>query len=189
MWHANERVIAFPDSEESGWAGTVRHVDGQRNYVILDNGEDGWFLDAQLRPLKLIPGAPVLVAQPEGDELIQGILSTIDGETLGVRLPQGESLQATLRDLRFPRRTTKTGADERNWQIGDRVLARWVATCSGIPEWSCNCRTITFESSSIILRPNQNDACPIAGVQRFRGFRCGRFFASDPFHGVMCFRC
>jgi hypothetical protein len=125
MWHANERVIAFPDSEESGWAGTVRHVDGQRNYVILDNGEDGWFLDAQLRPLKLIPGAPVLLAQPEGDELIQGILSTIDGEILGVRLPPGESLQATLRDLRFPRRTTKTGADERNWQIGDRVLARW----------------------------------------------------------------
>ena len=129
MWHANERVIAFPDSEESGWAGTVRHVDGQRNYVILDNGEDGWFLDAQLRPLKLIPGAPVLVAQPEGDELIQGILSTIEGETLGVRLPQGESLQATLRDLRFPRRTTKQApmnvigkSEIESWLVGWRLV-------------------------------------------------------------------
>src|SRR5688572_19567589 len=125
MWRANERVIAFPESEDSGLSGTVRHVDGERNYVILDNGDDGWFLDAQLRPLQLAVGVAVLVTQPDTGESVTGVLGEVDGDSLSVHLPQGEIMHANLGELRFPGRATKADVDERDWQVGDRVLARW----------------------------------------------------------------
>jgi hypothetical protein len=51
MWTLNERVLARPEGDSIWQPGTIRHVDETRHYVILDSGDDGWFVDSQLRPL------------------------------------------------------------------------------------------------------------------------------------------
>jgi hypothetical protein len=51
MWSINERVLARADESDRWRPGTIRHVDRERHYVILDSGDDGWFVESQLRPL------------------------------------------------------------------------------------------------------------------------------------------
>ena len=51
MWTINERVLARADESDRWRPGTIRHVDRERHYVILDSGDDGWFIESQLRPL------------------------------------------------------------------------------------------------------------------------------------------
>jgi hypothetical protein len=74
MWPVNQRVLARGEGADEWLPGTVRHVDGQRHYVILDSGDDGWFAGDQLRPIEPGSGA---------------------------------------------------AAKPRDWQVGDRVFARW----------------------------------------------------------------
>lgn len=127
MWSVHARVLVHPDSDSFWYPGTVRHADGSRYYVILDNQEDGWFQDHQLRPLELAAGMQVAVRDFASSQSKVAVVESVHGSVVQVRTGDGTKLTANLASIRVPERQTPPGRLRRSerWSAGDRVLARW----------------------------------------------------------------
>jgi hypothetical protein len=127
MWAVHARVLVRPESDSFWYPGTVRHADGDRYYVILDNQEDGWFYDHQLRPLQLAAGMQVAVREFASSQSKVGVVEAVQGSIVQVRTGDGKKLTANLASIRVPERPVPLGKLRRSerWSVGDRVLARW----------------------------------------------------------------
>jgi hypothetical protein len=134
MWKTHDRALAQLGDDPCWYPGTIRHIDGERYYVILDNREDGWATAEQLRELAVRPGDAVFVRVPGYDYYAPGKVLIQDGERLHVRFADGEEW-ATLDRVRFEREgalaparrkaTAQAAQAPEAWAPGDRVLARW----------------------------------------------------------------
>jgi hypothetical protein len=51
MWNNGDRVLVNRSPDGFWYPGTVRHIDGNRCYVICDDGDDALVFDDQLKPL------------------------------------------------------------------------------------------------------------------------------------------
>jgi hypothetical protein len=115
MWSVNERVLARADETDRWQPGTVRHVDRERHYVILDSGEDGWFVESQLLPLA--PEWQIgdrVFARWRGDLLwYPGTILARDGEAYHVVFDDQDQAIVGLADL-MPLVV----------QVGDSILCR-----------------------------------------------------------------
>ncbi len=124
-WDVHARVLVRPESDSFWYPGTVRHADGSRYYVILDNQEDGWFVGRQLRPLELSAGMQVAVDDVSSQSKV-GVVELVQGSTVQVRTGDGVKLTANLASIRVPERPVPLIRPAgRKWMVGDRVLARW----------------------------------------------------------------
>jgi hypothetical protein len=127
MWAVHARVLVRPESDSFWYPGTVRHCDGDRYYVILDNQEDGWFYEHQLRPLELAAGMQVAVLELATSGSKVGVVESVHGSVVQVRTGDGTTLTANLASIRVPERPLPLARPQRGrrWSVGDRVLARW----------------------------------------------------------------
>jgi hypothetical protein len=126
MWTVHARVLVRPESDKFWYPGTVRHADGGRYYVILDNQEDGWFLEHQLRPLELAAGMQVAVRDFASSQSKVGVVEAVRGSVVQVRTRDGAKLTANMASILIPERPLALiPKGSRLWALGDRVLARW----------------------------------------------------------------
>ncbi len=126
MWNANERVLARPSAESSWYPGTIRHVETDRCYVILDNRDDGWFGLGQLRALEIEAGSPVILLPTSGLETRSATVEKCDASGPMVRTSDGDSFVAEWSSVQVPASSFATNSGpQKSWNFGDRIFARW----------------------------------------------------------------
>jgi translation initiation factor IF-1 len=124
-WAVHARVLVRPELDSFWYPGTVRHADGGRYYVILDNQDDGWFIEGQLKPLALAAGTQVAIDGSSSRSQV-GVVESMQGSTVQVRTGDGAHVIASLASIRVPESPLPFMPRQRmRWGIGDRVLARW----------------------------------------------------------------
>ena len=123
-WAVGARVLVRPESDSFWYPGTVRHADVGRYYVILDNQDDGWFIERQLRPLSLAAGTQVAIHDAAAPQ--HGVVESVHGTSVEVRTEGGGRVTASLASIRVPERPLPPARKApARWSVGDRVLARW----------------------------------------------------------------
>jgi hypothetical protein len=127
MWNHGDRVLANRPPEPYWYPGTVRHIDGDRLYVIYDDGEDALLTGEQLMPLKIEVGDRVWARLPAGRTYSLARVVRVDGEQLYLEYDDGEQERSSLGMVRIDRKNWKgrTPQAQSGWIDGDRVLARW----------------------------------------------------------------
>jgi hypothetical protein len=124
MWAVNDRVLFWREQDELFFPGTVRLIDGDRFFVILDNGADDWASESELAAFNLAPGTSLVIAnQGEGDS-VRATLLRHDGQSVLAESADGTQIEVSLREVGIVRNQSPT-TKSRDWQVGDRVFARW----------------------------------------------------------------
>jgi len=90
MWNVNQRVWAQKNSEDVWYAAIVRHIDGERCYVIFDDGEDALIDNDKLKALELHAGDRLFARLPMDAEFKPATVVSWDDEKVQVRWPDGE---------------------------------------------------------------------------------------------------
>ncbi|HUE75097.1 MAG TPA: DUF4537 domain-containing protein [Pirellulaceae bacterium] len=125
-WAVHARVLVRPELDSFWYPGTVRHADGGRFYVILDNQDDGWFVASQMKPLALSAGTQVAIEDGATSRSQVGVVESVEGSTVQVRTGDGAQVTANLASIRVPERPLPAARKPHmRWAVGDRVLARW----------------------------------------------------------------
>lgn len=126
MWTTNARVLAKSPSEPFWYPGTIRHAEDLRCYVILDNGEDGWFAGDAIRSLDVPAGCEVLLKGKGESEPRPATIERLEQTGPLVRTTSGDSFVAQWASVQVPLNSlTQRPRSKKTWQIGDRVFARW----------------------------------------------------------------
>ena len=126
MWKIGDRVLGRKGSEPFWYAGTVRHIDGHRSYVIFDDGDDALVEASRLRKLELKEGDHLLARLPTEREFTPAALLGWDDDKVHVRWDGGEENWTGYGMIRWPSEgQPRQPAAARNWAEGDRVFACW----------------------------------------------------------------
>ncbi len=126
MWKIGDRVFGQRQEEAAWYPGTVRHVDGERFYVIFDDGEDALIVRDRLRPLSLDVGDRILARAGDAGDYAPGTIVGKKGNQVRVRFESGTQEWTDLDLTRWqaqPRRSEPAPA--RPWEIGAHVLVCW----------------------------------------------------------------
>src|SRR5262245_63339804 len=89
MWKIGDRVLGRRQEDGYWYTGTVRHTDGDRYYVIFDDGEDELLSAERLRPVELEVGDRVFARAGAGGEYAPGTITGKKGEKLRIRFEDG----------------------------------------------------------------------------------------------------
>ena len=131
MWKVGDRVLAQRQAAIYWYPGTVRHIDGQRYYIIFDDGEDGFASAEELTQCRFENGDQVQVYQPASGDYLPARVTQPGEETLRVRYLNAEEQWVPFGKVRVHPETWKQAEPESpsaavyNWQVCDRVLACW----------------------------------------------------------------
>lgn len=134
MWKIGDRVLAHRSPGIYRYPGTIRHIDGQRYYVIFDDGEDALVTADELAKCQFDIGDQVFVHSGTKDEYLPARVSAVSGDKLTVRFPKGDQKRVELKAIRVHPETWKSPPEPEiepvgwpisDWQIGDRVWACW----------------------------------------------------------------
>jgi hypothetical protein len=126
MWTTGDRVLGRRGEDNYWYAGTVRHIDGERCYVIFDDGEDALLAPAQLLPVRLQTGDAVWVRSEQDSTYKPAGIVAMKGDEICVRYDSGAEewvRPARLRLQPGARRQAPKAAPR--WAVGDHVLACW----------------------------------------------------------------
>jgi len=130
MWQTGDRVLGHRGVDDFWYPGTIRHIDGERFFVIFDDGEDGFFLAKQMMPPDFQVGDRVF-ARLQGREYLPARITDVKDKEVRVRAANGADAWASFDKLRIRPDVWKVPGDEpqpaepRDWKLGDRVLACW----------------------------------------------------------------
>jgi Domain of unknown function (DUF4537)/DNA repair protein Crb2 Tudor domain len=89
MWKSGQRVFARKDNDQIWHTGTVRHVDGERCYVIFDDGDDALLVSANLAALELHAGDRIFARLPMDAEFKPAKVVAWDDEKVQVQWADG----------------------------------------------------------------------------------------------------
>jgi DNA repair protein Crb2 Tudor domain len=126
MWKISDRVFAQKGNDHFWYPGTVRHIDGERCYVIFDDGDDALVDDAQLKALDLHAGDGVFARMPTEAEFKPAKVLAWDDEKVQVQWLSGEQNWTSFGMIRLqPETAVPTEATGQQHSAGDRVFACW----------------------------------------------------------------
>jgi hypothetical protein len=126
MWKTGDRVLGKRAPESYWYPGTVRHIDGERLYVIFDDGEDALVLPEQLTPIKLQVGDRVATRLPTGRTYVPGQILASKGDELHIQYDSGEQEWTPISRVRLEGRgAAPAPAESSRWNVGDTVFACW----------------------------------------------------------------
>lgn len=134
MWNIGDRVWATRQTGEAAVPGTIRYIQGDRFFVIFDEGDDALLPAKQLEALSLAENDAVML----GKEL--GRVVGVEGERVKVETPDGVCSWMSVGRLKKPAAgavcamqkhgdaASALGAAgtfdaDHEWQVGDPVLA------------------------------------------------------------------
>jgi hypothetical protein len=128
MWKVGERVLAQRPPEIYRYPGTIRHVDGQRFYIIFDDGDDGFATAAELSPCQFEEGNGIEVYQAASGGYLPARVAATADENVRVRYLNREEQSVPWNKIRINPETWKQPDWEREgasrqWSVCDRVLA------------------------------------------------------------------
>jgi hypothetical protein len=64
MWKVGDHVLGRKGSEDFLYPGEVRHLDGERCFVVFYDGDDGMVEASELKALELHVGCKLFARQP-----------------------------------------------------------------------------------------------------------------------------
>jgi hypothetical protein len=128
MLKVGERVFARKGQEDHWYTGTIRHVDGERFYVIFDDGDDALLESKRLKSLDLHIGDQVFARLPMELEFKPGRIVAWDDDKVRLHWADGGEDWTSYGMIRWqPNVQIKalTAPAEECWTAGDRVFACW----------------------------------------------------------------
>jgi hypothetical protein len=126
MWKINDRVLAYSNESNYLYPGTIRHQDGKRFYVILDNREDGWYGASQLEAFELAVGDRIQARRNPGSEYLPATVAGIEGERIRVQFSDGADWVSTAHIRIDPvARRVSSSLPSEHLQLGTRIFGRW----------------------------------------------------------------
>ena len=126
MWKVGQRVFGQKGTEQFWYTGTVRHIDGERCYVIFDDGDDALLDAAQIKALDLHAGDRIFARLPMEAEFKPAKVIAWDDDKVQVQWTSGEENWTSFGMIRLqpeasePQRAARAGLER-----GDRVFACW----------------------------------------------------------------
>src|SRR5262245_43291121 len=128
MWKVGDRVFGKRQEENIWYPGTVRHIDGQRCYVIFDDGEDALMGQDQLMPVNLKVGDRLFARPGPGRTYAPGTVIGKKGEKLRIRFDDGAQEWTDLAMTHLQPEVSKAEPESEpapRWEVGQRVLVCW----------------------------------------------------------------
>jgi hypothetical protein len=126
MLKVGERVFGRKGQEDHWYTGTIRHVDGERFYVIFDDGDDALLESRRLKSLDLHIGDQVFARLPMELEFKPARLVAWDDDKVRVQWGDGGEDWTSYGMIRLqPQVEFKPLVHGRQWAEGDRVFACW----------------------------------------------------------------
>jgi hypothetical protein len=126
MWKTGQRVFGQKGNEQFWYTGTVRHIDGERCYVIFDDSDDALLDEAQLKPLDLHSGDAVFARMPMDMEFTPATVMAWEEDKVQVRWASGEENWTSFGMIRLqPQTVIPDVVHEAGNVTGDRVFACW----------------------------------------------------------------
>jgi hypothetical protein len=126
MWKIGDRVFSRKGMEQYWYPGTVRHLDGDRCYVIFEDGDDALVVAQKLKALELHEGDRVFARQPTDADFTPGKVLAWDHDKVQVRWDHGEENWTSYGMIRLqPEPRAKALARKSVVAIGERVFACW----------------------------------------------------------------
>ncbi len=129
MWKVGDRVLGRRHEDVYWYPGTVRHIDGDRCYVIFDDGEDALVGRDNLRAIDLQVGDRVFARTAAGRAYTAASVTGRKGDELRLQYDDGTSAWTPLALVRVrteasppPPAAAPEGPPR---AIGERVLACW----------------------------------------------------------------
>lgn len=138
-WKVGERVLA-PWEPMFLYAGTIQEIDARRALIQFDDGDAGWVLVEQVRPLSVRPGQQVFSRRNMGPTFFACEIVEVRGAEVRVRFAAGGALEWTrIAGLRIPSEDDDARGAEpvtvasnqvflKSLRKGDRVWAPWHAS-------------------------------------------------------------
>ncbi len=100
MRQSGERVLAAK-GDGFYYPATVRAIDGERCFILHDDGDDAFVDAAALRPLALAVGERVLARLPTGRDFLPAAVLEADDHMVRVQWDGGEDNWVSLAMLRL----------------------------------------------------------------------------------------
>src|ERR1700676_954344 len=126
MWKVGDRVFGRKGSEQFWYAGTVRHLDGDRCYVIFEDGDDALVEVRKLIALELQKGDRVFARQPREAEFAPGEVLDWDADKVRVSWDHGADNWTSYSMIRLqPDARGKPVVRKSAWPAGERIFACW----------------------------------------------------------------
>jgi Domain of unknown function (DUF4537) len=126
MLKVGERVFGRRGQEDHWYTGTIRHVDGERFYVIFDDGDDALLESKRLKELDLHIGDQVWARLPMELDFKPARIVAWDDDKLRVQWANGEEDWTSYGMIRLqPQADVKPILQDHTWTQGDRVFACW----------------------------------------------------------------
>jgi hypothetical protein len=125
MWKIGDRVLGKKGSEQFWYPGTVRHLDGERCYVIFEDGDDALVESQKLKAFELHVGDRIFARQPTEADFSAGNVLAWDSDKIKVRWDRGEENWTSYGMVRLQPESPAKPARKSSWSAGDRVFACW----------------------------------------------------------------
>jgi hypothetical protein len=126
MLKVGERVFGRRGQEDHWYTGTIRHVDGERFYVIFDDGDDALLESKRLKALDLHVGDEVFARLPMELEFKPCRIVAWDDDKVRVQWADGGEDWTSYGMIRLePQAEVKPQLAKRTWAEGERVFACW----------------------------------------------------------------
>jgi hypothetical protein len=91
VWAVWNNAAFFP--------GTVGELNDQQVHVQFDDGDQAWVFLADLLPLDIIPGMPVMCRRKTGPQFFPGTIADFEGERILVQFEDGSEEWTTVSSL------------------------------------------------------------------------------------------
>ncbi len=136
MWNTGDRVLAHRPPGNFWYPAVIRHIDGQRFFVIFDDGEDGFVQAKQMMKLDLEIGDQVFARKPPSKEYRPARIIDKMADQVQVRFRNGSHVWTGTGTLRIQPETLKKieseeaeeageAEESHSWKVGQRVWACW----------------------------------------------------------------
>jgi hypothetical protein len=126
MWKIGDRVWGRKGSNDFWCTGVVRHIDGERCYIIFDDGDDALLEHDMLQAFELKAGDSVLARLPMEADFRPAKVLAWDDDKIRVRWAAGEENWTSYGMVHKPAgERTSLEATESAWSAGTRVFACW----------------------------------------------------------------
>ncbi len=128
MWTVGQRVIGRKGTEQFWYTGTVRHIDGERCYVIFDDADDALLETGSIKGLDLHAGDPIFARLPMEADFKPARVVAWDSDKVRVQWPSGEEDWTSFGMVRMEpgaKAPVVAKNSEHAWNEGNRVFACW----------------------------------------------------------------
>jgi hypothetical protein len=126
MLNVGERIFGRKGQEDCWYTGTIRHVDGERFYVIFDDGDDALLESKRLKSLDLHIGDQVFARLPMEMDFKPARIIAWDDDKIRVQWANGAEDWTSYGMIRLqPHAEVVPVLQEQSWTAGARVFACW----------------------------------------------------------------